>query len=58
MKTLLRIWNINMKGMKIQYKILEGTVRYAGLLLAPVEGFWPSAKALFAFVQSFFGPRP
>ena len=40
------------------YTILEGTARYAGLLLAPAEGFglrpralWPSAKAYMAFGQ-------
>ena len=37
---------------------LEGTARYAGLLLAPAEGFglrprplWPLAKAYMAFSQ-------
>ena len=41
-----------------QYNQLEGTARYAGLLLAPAEGFdiqprplWPSAKAYMAFGQ-------
>ena len=40
--------------------ILEGTARYAGLLLAPAEGFGPLAKALLAFGQGLisFRPRP
>ena len=42
-----------------KYRILEGTARYAGLLLAPAEGFglwprpwWPSANPCLAFGQS------
>jgi hypothetical protein len=42
----------------VNIKLLEGKARYAGLLLAPAEGFWHSAKALLAFGQSLFGLRP
>ena len=43
-------YNIQCNGANknVMLEILEGTARYAGLLLAPAEGIWPLADAFFA----------
>ena len=45
-------------GKDVQYITLECTARYAGFILAPAEGMWPSATtgALWAHTQGPSGP--
>ena len=65
LRKMLRITKIQTLRNFCLYNILEGKACYAGLLLAPAEGFglwpmhfWPSANSFLAFSQSFFGLWP
>ena len=59
-QVILKNWTQMTPGSETLTNLLEGTARYAGLLLAPVEGFglrpmlyWPSAKTFYLFFFFF-----